>query len=229
MAPPISRPPTEPVAASVSPRPQKRLGERLLEAGYISQTQLDLALREQKRRGGLIGQVMVGLGFVPQEIVSAFVAKESATKFVNVNRCVIDKAVLQLVPFDTAKRLKALLLSQENGTLTVALADPCDVVAIDTLQQLTGLTLEVVSAPERDILNCLELHYGTGGSIEQSIEQAMDEQGLDDAEVSRRQPSKVNPADVGVDAPIIRLVDQIIARAVSLRASDIHFEPEEKT
>src|SRR5205814_893683 len=111
---------------------------------------------------------------------------------------------------------------------TVALADPCDVVAIDTLQQLTGLTLEIVSAPERDILNCLELHYGTGDSIEQSIEQAMDEQGLD-AETARRQPGKVNPADVGVDAPIIRLVDQIIARAVSLRASDIHFEPEEKT
>src|SRR5881296_720082 len=222
MAPPNSRLLTEPGTAPVSPRPQKRLGERLLEAGYLSQTQLDLALREQKRRGGLIGQVMVGLGFVPQEIISAFVAKESETKVVNVNRCVIDKAVLQLVPFDTAKRLKALLLSRENGALTVALADPCDVVAIDTLQQLTGLAIEVVSAPERDILNCLELHYGTGDSIEQSIEQAMDEQGLD-AETARRQPSKVNPADVGVDAPIIRLVDQIIARAVSLRASDIHF------
>src|SRR6266550_7153658 len=142
---------------------------------------------------------MVGLGFVSQDIISAFVAKESETKVVNVNRCVIDKDVLQLVPFETAKRLKALLLSEENGTLTVALADSCDVVAIDTLQQLTGLAIEVVSAPERDILNCLELHYGTGDSIEQSIERAMDEQGLDDAEVSRRQVVKVNPADVGVD------------------------------
>ena len=228
MPAPISKLHTEPASGLVSPRAPKRLGERLLEAGHISQTQLDLALREQKRRGGLIGQVMVGLGFVSQDIISAFVAKESETKMVNVNRCVIDKAVLQLVAFETAKRLKALPLSQENGSLTVALADPCDVVAIDTLQQLTGLTVEVVSAPERDILNCLELHYGAGGSIEQSIEQAMDEQVLDDAEVSRR-PGKVNPADVGVDAPIIRLVDQIIARAVSLRASDIHFEPEEKT
>jgi type IV pilus assembly protein PilB len=136
--------------------------------------------------------------------------------------------VLQLVPFDTAKRLKALLLSRDNGTLTVALADPCDVVAIDTLQQLTGLSIEVVSAPERDILNCLELHYGTGDSIEKSIEQAMDEQGLDDPATARRQLGEVNPAEA-VDAPIIRLVDQIIARAVSLRASDIHFEPEEKT
>src|SRR5256886_8428034 len=188
--------------------PPKRLGERLLESGHISQTQLDLALREQKRRGGLIGQVMVGLGFVSQDIISAFVAKESETKMVNVNRCVIDKAVLQLVAFETAKRLKALPLSQENGSLTVALADPCDVVAIDTLQQLTGLTLEVVSAPERDILNCLELHYGTGGSIEQSIEQAMDEQGLDDGKASRRPVREVNPAEAGMDAPIIRLVDQ---------------------
>src|SRR2546426_5599408 len=194
--------PNEHFGPPASTPPPNRLGERLLEAGYISQTQLDLALREQKRRGGLIGQVMVGLGFVSQEIISAFVAKESETKVVNVNRCVIDKAVLQLVAFETAKRLKALLLSQENGTLTVALADPCDVVAIDTLQQLTGLTVEVVSAPERDILNALDLHYGVGDSIAQSIEQAMDEQGLDDIESSRRQSGKVNPADVGVDAPI---------------------------
>src|SRR5881394_3180830 len=220
--------PPDPDAADSS-KPQRGFGERLVEAGYISQTQLDLARREKKRHGGLIGQTLVSLGFVTQEIISAFVAKESETKIVDVNRSVIDKAVLLLVAFETAKRLKALPLSRENGALTVALADPCDVVAIDTLQQLTGLAIEVVSAPERDILNCLELHYGTGGSIEHSIEQAMDEQGLDQAMISRRQLGEVNPAEAGEDAPIIRLVDQIIARAVSLRASDIHFEPEEKT
>src|SRR5436190_7764934 len=220
--------PPDPDAADSS-KPQRGFGERLVEAGYISQTQLDLARREKKRHGGLIGQTLVSLGFVSQEIISAFVAKESETRIVDVNRSVIDKAVLQLVAFETAKRLKALPLSRENGALTVALADPCDVVAIDTLQQLTGLAIEVVSAPERDILNCLELHYGTGESIERSIEQAMDEQGLDDGKASRRPVREVNLAEAGVDAPIIRLVDQIIARAVSLRASDIHFEPEEKT
>src|SRR5437867_5492579 len=144
MAHPTTLPPVADYLASGSDRPRKRLGERLLEAGYLSQTQLDLALREQKRRGGLIGQVLVGLGFVAQEIISNFVAKESETKVVNVNRCLIDKAVLQLVAFETAKRLKALPLSRENGALTVALADPCDVVAIDTLQQVTGLALEIV-------------------------------------------------------------------------------------
>src|SRR5438046_10586573 len=89
MPAPITKLHTEPAPGLVSPRAPKRLGERLLEAGHISQTQLDLALREQKRRGGLIGQVMVGLGFVSQETISAFVAKESETRFVNVNRCVI--------------------------------------------------------------------------------------------------------------------------------------------
>src|SRR5437867_1518107 len=144
MSHPTTLPPVADYLASGVDRPRKRLGERLIEGGYLSQTQLDLALREQKRRGGLIGQVLVGLGFVSQEIVSTFVAKESETKVVNVNRCVINKAVLQLVAFDTAKRLKALPLSVEDGTLTVALADPCDVVAIDTLQQVTGLALEIV-------------------------------------------------------------------------------------
>ena len=85
MARSTTMPQTELTLAPGSTRP-KRLGERLLEAGYLSQTQLDLALREQKRRGGLIGQVLVGLGFVPQEIISAFVAKEAETKVANVNR-----------------------------------------------------------------------------------------------------------------------------------------------
>src|SRR5947207_1987935 len=194
--------PNEHFGPPASTPPPNRLGERLLEAGHISQTQLDLALREQKRRGGLIGQVMVGLGFVSQDTIAAFVAKESETRFVNVNRCVIEKDVLELVVFETAKRLRALPLSQENGTLTVALADPCDVVAIDTLQQLTGLTVEVVSAPERDILNCLDLHYGVGDTIAQSIEQAMDEQGLDDGKSPRRPLFAGSLAEAGMDAPI---------------------------
>src|ERR1043166_7329968 len=119
-------PRTEEFSTPGSARPPKRLGERLLEAGYLSQTPLRPALREQKRRGGLIGQIFVGLGFVSQEVISAFVAKESETKVVNVNRCVIDKAVLQLVSFDTARRLKAVPLSREDDTVTAAVAYPCD-------------------------------------------------------------------------------------------------------
>jgi type IV pilus assembly protein PilB len=210
----------------VPARHKKRLGELLIEAGLVTQTQVSLALREQKKRGGLIGQILVELGFVQPEIIADYVAREAEAKVVNISRAIIDKAVLQLVPFDMARRFRALPLSRENGTLVVALADPLDVVAIDGLQQFTGLNIDVVAAPERDILNCLDLHYCVGGTIDESIDRILEEQ-TDDS-MSARALLEVEDLKVE-DAPVIRLVDQIIARAVQNRASDIHFEPEQKS
>src|ERR1043166_56406 len=160
----------------VASKQKKRLGELLIEAGLVTQSQVDLALREQKKRGGMIGEILVAFGFVSAESMADFVAREAEAKVVNVNRMVIDKEILQLVPFDLAKRLRALPLSRENGSLVVALADPLNVVAIDTLQQITGLIIEVVTAPERDILNSLELHYSVGGTVEQSIDEILDQE-----------------------------------------------------
>jgi type II secretory ATPase GspE/PulE/Tfp pilus assembly ATPase PilB-like protein len=154
------------------------------------------------------------------------VGQEASARVVNVSRTVIDRAILQLIPFEILKRFRALPLSREDHTLTVALANPSNVVAIDTLQQVTGLGIEVVTAPERDILNSLELHYHTGGSIEESIDEALDQE-PEEARVEIEMPDE--QARLGFeDAPIIRLVDQIIARAVQNRASDIHIEPEER-
>jgi type IV pilus assembly protein PilB len=207
---------------------KKPLGERLIEAGLLSQGQLDLALREQKRKGGLLDQLLADLGFVSQEIICRYVAEEAEARVVNVKRVVIDPVVLRLIPFEVAKRFRALPLSQNDHTLTVALANPSNVVATDTLQQLTGLNIEVVTAPERDILNTLELHHQTAGSIDETIDKALDW----DPEESKKAVElqvEASESELGYeDAPIIRLTDQIIARAVQNRASDIHFEPEEK-
>src|SRR2546426_3371497 len=139
---------------------------------------------------------------------------------VNLHRVSIESAVLQLVPFDTAKRFRALPLFRKDHTLIVALADPLNVVAIDTLQQITGLIIEVVTAPEPDILNCLELHHSIGGSVEESIDQILAEES---DEPKRALLDALKAGDISEnDAPVIRLVDQIIARAVQNRASDIH-------
>ena len=209
----------------MTPKYKQRLGELLIEAGLVTQTQVDMGLREQKKRGGLIGDILVQLGFVAPEVVADFLARDAEAKVVNVNRVVIDKEILQLIPFEIAKRFRAVPLSRENGALIVALADPLNVVAIDTLQQLTGLSIEVVTAPERDILNCLEMHHSIGGTVEETIDKVLDQE-PEDAVLAE----SLEGISVGEnDAPVIRLVDQIIARAVQNRASDIHFEPEEKT
>jgi len=208
------------------PKQKMRLGERLIAAGVLTQAHLDLALREQKRRGGLIGQLLVDLGFVPADVISDFVAKEAEAKVVNLHRISIEPAVLHLIPLETAKRFRALPLSRKDHTLTVALADPLNVVAIDALQQITALSIEVVTAPEREILNALELHYHTTGSIEESIDRILDEKA---EEEPAAQEATLNLAGTTEDdAPVIQLVSQIISRAVNSGASDIHFEPEER-
>jgi type IV pilus assembly protein PilB len=201
------------------------LGERLIEAGLLSRTQLDLALREQKRRGGLLSDLLVDLGLVPGEVISGFVANEAQSKLVDINRVMIEKRVLQLVPLEMARRFRALPLALKEDSLMVAMADPFNVVAIDTLEQITGKSIEVATAPERDILNCLERHYTQCDTIDQSIDRVLEEGEEDRREAAEQVTQEETTAS---DAPVIRLVEQIVARAVDNQASDIHFEPEEK-
>src|SRR5690242_2645246 len=138
------------------------LAEQLVAAGLVTEIQMDLARREQQRHGGRIAQIVVQLGFVTPEVLAEFLGKQAGTAAVNLDRLIIDRALLELIPQDVARRCLAMPVSRHNGTLTVALADPFDVTAVDTLAQVSGLGIDVVTAPERDILNCLDLYYISG-------------------------------------------------------------------
>ena len=202
------------------------LGDQLVHAGLLMDVQLELARREQQRSGGRLAQILVQLGFVRPEALAEFLAHQAGTEAVNLNLVSVDQNVLLLVPLDIARRCVGMPVSRRNGTLTVALADPFDVTAVDTLQQVTGLGIEVVTAPERDILNCLELYYSHGDSIDQSIDKVLEEKDKRAAQTLDEVLNKM--ANKDEDAPVIRVVRQIITRAVNNRASDIHFEPEER-
>jgi len=202
------------------------LGEQLMAGGMLTEVQLDLARREQQRTGGRLDQIVVQLGFVSPEVLAEFLARRAGTRAINLNRVSIDQSVLSVVPQEIARRCLGMPVSRSNGTLTVALADPFDVNAVDTFQQISGLGIEVVTAPERDILNCLELYYAAGDTIGESIDKILAEKDRQEAfsldEVLSRMANKDE------DAPVIRVVRQIITRAVNNRASDVHFEPEER-
>jgi type II secretory ATPase GspE/PulE/Tfp pilus assembly ATPase PilB-like protein len=202
------------------------LGEQLVHAGLLMDVQLELAKREQQRNGGRLGHILVQLGFLRPEALAEFLARQAGTEAVNLNRMSIDQAILALVPQDVARRCVGMPVSRVNGTLTVALADPFDVTAVDTLQQVTGLGIEVVTAPERDILNCLELYYTSGDTIDQSIDKVLDLKEKQSTQTLEEVLGKMSNKDE--DAPVIRAVRQIITRAVNNKASDIHFEPEER-
>lgn len=206
--------------------PKMRLGERLVEAGLLTKAQLDLALREQKRIGKHLGEVLSDLGFVQQEVIADFLAREARVKVVKLAQLTVNKELLELVPFEIAKRFQVMPIARSDKTLTVAMADPFNVTAIDSLEQITGLKIEVVTATMREILNAIELNYTKTDTIEETIDKIIEEgpEKLREVEIT----AVGGAEEAGGDPPVIRLVDQIITRAVNNRASDIHFEPDEK-
>jgi type IV pilus assembly protein PilB len=202
------------------------LAQHLLNAGLVTDAQLDLAQREQERNGGQLGQILVQLGFIDPEVLANFLAQQAGTRSINLDGLCVDQSVLATVPLEVARRCVAMPVSRQNGSLTVALADPFNVTTVDTLAQLTGLHIDLVTAPERDILNCLELYYNSGETIGESIDRVLEEKDRQPVQPLEEVLSRL--ANKNEDAPVIRLVRQIITRAVNNRASDIHFEPEER-
>ena len=201
-------------------------GEQLVATGMLLDVQLQLALREQQRTGGSLARILVQLGFITPEVLAEFMGRQAGSHAINLNDTPIDRDILSLVPLEVARRCVGMPVSRRNGTLTVALADPFDVNAVDILRQVTGLGIEVVTAPERDILNCLELYYTTGDTLGESIDKVLEEK--DRQKIQSLEEVLSRMANKDEDAPVIRAVRQIITRAVNNRASDIHFEPEER-
>jgi type IV pilus assembly protein PilB len=198
-----------------TPASAPRLGDRLLDAGLISRHQLELALKEQKRSGRLIGAVLHDLGFVTEQGLASFLAQDSQSASVDISQIEIDPDALGLVPYDVCREDALLPCSRSGGTLQLVMADPFNVVAVDRVERLTGLRVEVMAAPQAEILERLATVHDREASLDQTIDELM--------KIGRR---------MGGDqeiAPVIRAIEQIVAAAVRKSASDIHFEPDEKS
>lgn len=202
----------------VSSRAEDReipLGQRFVQAGLLTESQLDLALREQGRVGGYLGEVLVQLGFVSTEAITEVLARENQVDVYDVRNSIIDAKVLELISYETAKRFKVIPVAFNNDGLTVAFADSYDVVAMDQVERECGLFVTVVTAPESHILETIERSYTRKKSINEAIETVL----------SGR---TVTAGDGEDETPMVRLVDQILADAIKNGASDIHFHAEEK-
>jgi type IV pilus assembly protein PilB len=194
----------------------KPIGQRLLEAGLINELQLDLGLREQKRQGKMLGEVLVDLGFVNPEVLTGTLAAENKTEVVDALSITIDPEVLSLISYEDSKKYKVIPLDLSDQILTVAFADAFNVVAIDVIERQTKKTVRVVTAPESNILEAIEHNYAHGQSISQTVDLLL-EHGI-----------TASDEELENISPMVRLVDQIIGYGIKRNAADIHIEPDEK-
>lgn len=210
-----------------SPTPQyEKIGQILLKEGLISDEQLKKSLEEQETKKGKLGQILVTLGFVVEESVAYALSKQMDLPFVS-NEQLLEahESVVSLVPEPYAKQHSVLAVAADDSTLRVAMADPDDIVAIDSLQKLTGRNIESLLATKSGISAAIEQLYvrvrkssevtEVYGDLQFFTESDEDEEGLVDM-------SKV---EVGIDdAPIVKLCNMMFAEALKERSTDIHVE-----
>jgi len=203
-----------------------KLGEALTKTGLISSDELRTALELQKKTHDRLGEIVVQEGFISSDELAPALADHLDIPFVNMKRSFRDiKAeVISLVPRHLANRFKILPLTLNEKTLTVALCDPLNLLAIDTLRIKTGLRIKCVVAGENDILEAIEYCYNNQLQMREHIEdfiKAEQENSVDDVkELTVEQFS----AD---DQPVVQYVKSLLIQAVNKRASDIHLQPKQ--
>ncbi len=199
-----------------------RIGERMVAQGIITQEQLNVALQEKKITGKLLGQVLVDLGFIGEQILIEFLAKSSGHEVFDPKTTIFDGEALVLVDKEQAKKLRVLPISYRNNVVVVAMVDPYDIVATDGLKRILPKGTEVrCKVTTATILSdAIDAAYGYSSLIEDILKE------LDDGTVNPDDVAKLNE-DKAYSHPVVRLVNALLIDAVKTGVSDLHFEPEE--
>lgn len=208
------------------PPPQKvRLGDLLIEQGLLTQEQLKLSLDEQKRTGRKLGRVFVESGFVTEDGISNALARQLRIPFVNLNSFTPKPDLIRLLPEAPARRFRALVLDETpEGRLRIGMSDPTDLQAYDEITRLVKREIELAVVTETQLLLMIDRVYHRGEQITGLANELTAE--LGDVPIEFGDLLGLNPG--AEDAPVVKLLQTVFEEAMRLRASDIHFEPQEK-
>jgi len=138
-----------------------KLGELLLKENMISPQQLQEALAHQKRHGGKLGRAFVSLGYVGDEEITSLLSRQYGVPSINLEHFEVDPAIVKIIPAETARKYQILPLSRSGATLTIAMADPTNVFAMDDIKFMTGYNVEPVVASEGSLEDAIEKYYGS--------------------------------------------------------------------
>ncbi|HWB99390.1 MAG TPA: type II secretion system ATPase GspE [Bryobacteraceae bacterium] len=198
-------------------RPYRRLGEMLMDRHLIEQEDLDRALELQAERGDKLGKILVDMGFLALRDVLSALSEQLGIPLATIDAGPPTAPELEGISPRFMRQSRFFPLALDDSTLTIAMADPLDFETIAAVRGFCGFRIRTVLAAEQDILDALDKHYGE--AEKQVLEGETDAQVTEDLEQLR---------DMASEAPVIRLVNAMIAQAVERRASDIHIEPFEK-
>ncbi|CAV17340.1 GspE/PulE family protein [Vibrio atlanticus] len=202
-------------------RLRKRLGDLLVEEGIITEYQVEQALAAQKRTGRKLGDALIELGFLSEQQMLSFLSQQLAIPLIDISRANVDVEAVQLLPEVHARRLRALIIGRQGDTLRVAMSDPADLFAQESLlSQLGDYALEFVVAQERQLVDGFDRYYRRTKEIASFAEQLHAEHKVNEAfdfDIAEEDSDEVT---------VVKLVNSLFEDAIQVGASDIHIEPD---
>ncbi|MGH8168514.1 MAG: GspE/PulE family protein, partial [Woeseiaceae bacterium] len=208
-------------ANALRARRRLRLGELLLNAGVLSPGQLEQALAEQGKAGCRLGEALIRLGIVDEDQLIGAISEQLDVARIDLSDFNLEPKIAQRLPEIAARRLRALVLTEQVDGYLVAMADPTDLMAEDELERQLGRPVHPAIVRERDLLRALDRVYlrqaqiaGLAEELGQEIaESSFAEEGWNESDDS--------------DALVSRLINSLLEEAMRAGASDIHIEPGE--
>ena len=198
-----------------------RLGDILVKDGIITEEQLYKALSLQKGTNTKLGAILMAQGWLTEDQLFRVLEEQYQIPYIDINTIYIDPKLPKLISEILARKHMAIPVKLDKNRLTIAMVDPLDIIAKDDIRITTGMEIDVVISAQQDIAKAINRYYDSSEKAERAVEEFKSQAG----EVEEDEEEE--DADV-TNAPMVRLVNTIIAQAVRSKASDIHIEPLEK-
>ena len=200
-----------------------KIATQLLAAKLVDEAQLAKAREVQKQNGGSLGLALIKSGAVDETTYTKFLGEIYNLPVIELDNADVDLACIDLVPGDVATKFQVLPISRRGRILTVAMANPSNIFAIDDIKFITGLDVQPTVVGENSLKKFIDKFYATTDSLA-SIMEGIE----DDIELVEEEEDEDITGQEGQNAPVVKLVNTLLAEAVKMGASDIHIEPYEK-
>ena len=191
---------------------KKRLGDLLVEMGFLTPAKLEVALKEQKRTGELLGQTLERLGFTSPEKMALVLAAQAGIPFVNLKEVKPQLEAIEALGEDLAREFHVLPIELKGNTLVVATDNPYDVLAVDRLKERSGRDIEIRVAEPELISSLIDEYYGIKGVTDKDLELAIQE-------------VLASLGGEGLESPLVNFVEKLIGNALKEGCTDIHIDP----
>jgi len=205
---------------------KKKLGELLLESGLISEPDLQDCFLEQKKRKRKLGEIVVARSLCTEEQIALVLSSQLGIEYLNLKTAPIEPEAVKIIPEKWAQKHQLIAVSIVENNLQVAMADPLDYLALQDTEFTSGYKIRPFIATSGDLNWAITKHYNLGTSLAEIVQQA---NGNDSVMLLNNNfDEQIDIKDIkkqSEEAPIIRIVNYILTRAIEQRASDIHIEP----